>query len=391
MIIPNPNYRLDPDRAIHINGRIGPDMVTQLAPEILKLQRQSRKPISVNIDSPGGMVSSMESILRLLKVSDQDSSKPCQIITTVILHAASAATDLLASGDYATAYPTSTINYRGLRFAEDDPLTIESTSRLLGQLRWGNDMYAWRLAEKIEDRFRLIYARVWPEFPKVRVAEQMSGLTDFDCFLKYIQDRLSFGAKRAWYRALNRYRRYEALFEMVNRPVGRVRNQIEFEGKIIKTIVGFEIKAHKKEPDWTFSVDGGIEAIVDDFFLLREYFRGSSPSRLRDWFESLGKLTIPKEKTDEIEAIQDPEARQQRLEEEVSPVLRRLAAFFVALCHALQEGEAELTATDAYWLGLIDEVIGSDLGSRRTMEEFQPDAPAGKAEFNEQGKTEAAA
>ena len=34
----------------------------------------------------------------------------------------------------------------------------------------------------------------------------------------------------------------------------------------------------------------------------------------------------------------------------------RESSFFVALCHALYEGENELTAMDAVWLGLVDTI-----------------------------------
>jgi enoyl-CoA hydratase/carnithine racemase len=44
--------------------------------------------------------------------------------------------------------------------------------------------------------------------------------------------------------------------------------------------------------------------------------------------------------------------------------------FLVALCHCLQEGENELTAADAYWIGIVDEVYGepSLWGSRQLAE-----------------------
>ena len=46
----------------------------------------------------------MEALLLLLRLSNQDSSGPCRIITAVTSRAASAAADLLSSGDYALAY-----------------------------------------------------------------------------------------------------------------------------------------------------------------------------------------------------------------------------------------------------------------------------------------------
>jgi len=63
---------------------------------------------------------------------------------------------------------------------------------------------------------------------------------------------------------------------------------------------------------------------------------------------------------DELEGIASEEQREERMYEQVKPLLRPLWLFFVALCYALQDEDNELSATDAFWLGLIDEVIGGD-------------------------------
>ncbi|MFN0103185.1 MAG: hypothetical protein ACKV2U_13980 [Bryobacteraceae bacterium] len=56
----------------------------------------------------------------------------------------------------------------------------------------------------------------------------------------------------------------------------------------------------------------------------------------------------------------------------VRPHPQPLWFYRVSLCQALQEGENELTAKDAYWLGLVDEVIGaSHLPSMRFLVEFE--------------------
>jgi hypothetical protein len=77
-----------------------------------------------------------------------------------------------------------------------------------------------------------------------------------------------------------------------------------------------------------------------------------------------------------IRAIKDEKSRTDRLVEVVSPILQPISAFFVALCHTLQEGENELTATDAYWLGIVDEVIGEPLPTTRWIAEYRNDATA---------------
>jgi nitrate/nitrite transporter NarK len=49
---------------------------------------------------------------------------------------------------------------------------------------------------------------------------------------------------------------------------------------------------------------------------------------------------------------------------------------FVSFCRRLQSGDFPMTATEAYWLGLIDEVIGLDLRSPRILVENAPDIPS---------------
>jgi hypothetical protein len=52
--------------------------------------------------------------------------------------------------------------------------------------------------------------------------------------------------------------------------------------------------------------------------------------------------------------------RHAKIVAKLRPVIQPIWLFFVALCHILQERDNVLTAADAYWLGLIDEVIGLD-------------------------------
>jgi ATP-dependent protease ClpP protease subunit len=168
LIVPQPAYRPNPTRALFLTGEISPELVAQLTPSILRLLHESRDPITVYIvDSPGGSVSSMERILSLLNSSDQDFRTPCQIITVVTERAASAAADLLASGDYAIALPESSILYHGVR----TPLrtaTAEQTSMLAHYLRMSNDYYAMELARKIEFRFTFRFAQLRGDFDKFR-------------------------------------------------------------------------------------------------------------------------------------------------------------------------------------------------------------------------------
>lgn len=387
MNVPHPYYRLNSTRSVHINGVINRELVSRITPQILKLQHLSRDPITVYIDSPGGPVSSMETILRTLKLSDQNSSGPCHIITAVTIRAASAAADLLSSGDYAVAYPHSAILYHGMRTQETNPLTVESTSVLTNLLRRSNDVYAVELARKIDDRFsfRFLFAR--SEFDKVREHYPNQHLSDLECFIEFIDGKLSREARKVWQRAKDRHGRYRELFSTVLKKVkGDVAKMsvAQAESAAIKAIAEFEVKANKGDPSWSFR-DGGIERLTDDFFLFHEYLSGLGGDRLQRWSTNWGKYIVPPDVVKQIDAIADEKERSKKLNETVGPLLEPPTSFFAAFCHALQEGENELTAEDAYWLGLVDEVVGEDhLLCLRHFEENKPDT---KAEQNEQEKT----
>lgn len=376
MIVPHPYYRLNPSRAVHINGAIGRELLSRVTPQILKLQANNRDPITVYIDSPGGHVGNMETVLRMLKLSDQNSSGPCHIITAVTTQAASAAADLLSSGDYAVAYPHSAILYHGMRTQENNPLTLEFTSVLTNILRRSNDIYAVELARKIDDRFSFRFLIARNEFGGIRAKRPNQQLSDLQCFIEFIDEKLSSGARQVWQRAKDRHARYSDLFETVLKrvkgDVGKM-TTAQMEAAAIKAIVDFEVKANKTNSSWSFR-GGGIERLTDDFFLFNEYLSGFGGERLQRWSTNWGKYILSPQVVQEIESIADEKDRTKRMNEAVEPILEPLTSFFAAFCHALQEGENELTASDAYWLGLIDEVVGEDhLLCLRHFEENQPD------------------
>ena|ERR1700693_684851 len=390
---PHPYYRLNPSRAVYINGTINAELLSRVTPEILKLQTISREPITVYIDSRGGSVRLMETILRTLKLSDQDSSEPCHIITCVTTRAASAAADLLSSGDYAIAYPHSAILYHGIRTQESDPLTVESTSILVNMLRRTNDIYAVELARKIDDRFTYKFLIARNGFANIRQKHNNQQLSDLDCFIEFIDERLSTEAQKVWKSAKERHARYSDLFDTV---LQKTKSNIakmtlaQAEAVAIKAIVEFEVKANKINPKWSFR-GGGMERLYEDFFLFNEYLSDLGDQRLQRWATTWGKYILSSDEAKEIDSIADEKERTKKLSEKLAPVLEPLTSFFAALCHALQEGENELTATDAYWLGLIDEVVGEDhLLCLRYFEENPPEPePANEEEQQEKAKGDA--
>lgn len=382
MFVPSPNYRPDPARAVYIDGVIDDKLLSRITPQILRLQAQSRQPITAYIlDSPGGSTSSAQKLFRLLRLSDQSSSGPCRLITVATTTAKSAAADLLSSGDYAIALPGSSLLYHGVRtpglIPALQPLTAERTSLLAHLLRVTNDAYAMELAKRTETRFIFRFIILRQQFKAVRDADPSKALSDLDCFIEIISPKLSEGARKVFSKARLRYDKYQPLLTKfsIKTKAGRQRRTARLEAARIKAIVDFEVSENRSNANWTFK-DGGLGRLVEDFFLVAEYLESQEDERLTQWCKSLGRFALSKEEFAEIDKIPDEESKNEALIKKVQPPIQPLWSFFIALCHALQEDENELTATDAYWLGLVDEVLSDNtLLSPRWFEEWQPDPP----------------
>ncbi|HEY4357573.1 MAG TPA: hypothetical protein VGN16_17610 [Acidobacteriaceae bacterium] len=297
--------------------------------------------------------------------------------------AASAAADLLSAGDYAIAYPDSTIHYHGMRLLGPD-LTAESSPRLNHALRTANDEYARSLARKIELRFFFRYIVNRSEFVSVRGISGQEGWTELDCFIHFVLTKLSPRARPVFERAKARWHRYQALLDHVIRSESRlkigVETSLQKESRHLKAIVDFEVKGNRKNDAWSFR-DEGMSRLAEDFFLLNEYLDASSDERLLSLYKSMGRYMISAEENEVISKITDEGARTNALVGHARSIVQPVWFFFISLCHALQEGENELSANDAYWLGLVDEVMGEELPASRWFEEFDPDAPGPTVAF----------
>lgn len=207
-------------------------------------------------------------------------------------------------------------------------------------------------------------------------------MSDLDCFVALISEKLSEQARELVSRARQRHGRYKSLLDgallvaFKNKSTTLHKRVAQVEAAVIKKIIDFEVANHKADPDWSFH-SGGLSRLNDDFFLLNEYIMSSQSEQFKNICERWGHFALTEEQNAELENIPDEGARKEARLAMVRPKFQPLWSFLIALCHALQEGERNyMTALDAFWLGLIDEVIGANLQSPRLLSEFQPDPPA---------------
>jgi ATP-dependent protease ClpP protease subunit len=155
------------NRAIHIDTVIDDTLIKKLTPLILNLKQESTDPITIGIDSPGGNIQAMQSLLGLLKAPDQDGNRT-QIYTVSTNRTYSAAASLLAFGDYAVAFPHSKILYHDLRYSNIEDLTPSKALRTARELERGNVEFSLTLANQISERLIWVYLDLMKDFANAR-------------------------------------------------------------------------------------------------------------------------------------------------------------------------------------------------------------------------------
>jgi len=193
---------------VYVQGKIDQALVNKLTPDIIRLQSQSRDPITVYIDSEGGRTFHADMLTRLLTASDQDNSRSCRIITVTTGLAASAAADLLCSGGYAIAHAGSVIFFHGVRRSGEE-ITVAVASSIAHSLRRTNERYAIGLADKSIRRLGFRYAWLHGQFDAFRARVGKPQESDIACFVGLISERMSRGGLAVVNRALERNDRYE--------------------------------------------------------------------------------------------------------------------------------------------------------------------------------------
>jgi hypothetical protein len=284
----------------------------------------------------------------------------------------------LSSGNYAIAYPDSNLLYHGVRTPSLTGITVELASFLAESLKISNDRYAMALTRKSEWRFMFRFMGLRGKFEEYRTSTGKPKLSELDCFVQMLRDNISTKAKPVIDQAYKRYQRYNDLITHFLKVATRDKrfmgggSRAYSEGVMLRGIINFEIASNKKKKDWTFQ-DGGLVRLTDDFYLLQEYFSSLASDQFKQICGRWARFVLTDTQKAELAALPEPD-RDGKTLEMVRPYFQPLWSFFVALCHALQEGENELSGVDAFWLGLIDEVIGMpSLPMTRYIAEYQAD------------------
>lgn len=365
----DPQFRPDPSRAIHITEPLSESLLTRISEQLLQLRSAAGEPITVFINSPGGSIRILDIIDGLLHSRDPD-GRTARIITVVLGDANSAAATLLALGDYAIAYGHSRMHFHGSRLAAVEDLTAEAASDRAGWLSSMNRSIAMRLAKVVLRRLVLRYVRLQPEIPEAGQRPGLNRANPIALFADCLKQRVSGAGENLLDCAIRHMGRIAKISNTFRKAgVKDTDSRLKADAKVFRAILNLEIQEHGKH-DWCLD-EVGIQEVVADYFLLRDYIFGEHVAHLAVAMDRYGPSFLTEEQFTEFAAKQatDPEEAKRWLRPLIESEVREFWYFTVCLCRYMQQGENSLGATDAYWLGVVDEVLGTELvGARHLME-----------------------
>jgi hypothetical protein len=140
---------------------------------------------------------------------------------------------------------------------------------------------------------------------------------------------------------------------------------IDFEAEILRRIITFEAEKHKRVGNATWNV----YQIIPDFLLLKEYDTGSHHQFYEKIVERFGDAFFTADEAAKLRETKDTPENQRLFSSKVNETILPFCYFAASICFILHQQENPLSAEDAYWLGEVDEIYGSDLPCIRIIEE----------------------
>ena len=317
-------------------------MVEVLAPKIIRLRSESNQPITVYIESPGGVVASYQTIVDLLFSPDLD-GQICRVITVGVGYVASAAAALLCRGDYVLCYPNCVIHCHGTRIRGVE-VTKERAEAISGGLLQLNRGMAGSFLQKASELLPWLHC-----FYREQKFEDLSDLIGKNLSPKNKSIIDETCEKVNYFDELDAYLHAE--------KKGQNLGDVELLQHIFNFVIA---KSSDKSND-------EILSLTREFLWLTKEEEHGFGSK-SDMYSTL-ELICSDQALQSSAEENDPEKARKILREDAFASYFRLwkMAFFTGW--RLVEGENELTSRDAYWLGLVDEIIGTNLQNRRLLVE----------------------
>lgn len=376
--------------SIRITGPIDERLLRRVIPQIQKHRRRSPEgEIVVSIDSEGGLVGAAELIWEALDGPSQNERRPT-IIGIAGSRACSVAAHLLARSDYAIVSRRTLLHFHGTWTRAPAMSALDAASASHG-LYHEDDRMAVRLAPSVLRRLLHTYgihreaiARIRGRAP--REAAFLWGLgardePDVACLVHLLRRRVGKECLPVVSRAFDEFQRIFALrVALERRHLGFLpaRFRKHLHGSAPRRLEAIELRLRAllalieerlfcEGPRADFSPAGVYELALDLEFLTEvadPYFRNDVLGLL---LEDADRFFPERDLAFLLASNAGSRKNRERFDRTFERAHKRLYPawlFARVLCRRLARGENRIPPVAAWWLGLVDEVEGTQLSRR---------------------------
>jgi len=370
--------RPDFESSIFMQGVIDQSMVDRLTPRIMEL-RFSKKAfehveprvpsITMFIDSPGGSPALAWRLLDLIRSPGQDGVSR-SAVAYVTGRAASAAADFTIQADYSYMELGASMLCHGTSLGDNTSLNAQKAQQIAASLQQDNEFYARQLASASFKRLLFRFTTMDEAFVNF-VHEPINGLAGL---VEVLKKKLASEALRE---LVGDSLRQQSQIDQLSKAVYETlksqppANTVsEKETAIFQAILG----QRASDKNWLLS-RGGLEEVSADFWSLQDYYTTQSGS-IRQLASQYKDICLTEDERHHAATFAWANAEAKNLWEmdHATPRIRSLWYFAISLARLLQGKDYEFGALDAYWLGLVDEVVGEELPCMRLLMEAKPDS-----------------
>jgi len=355
----NWNRRPNPKRRVRLEGLLNLKASRQLAKKIKVLQEKSFEPITVDINSGGGEAKAFLKLERIF--SKNGPRRGTGRFVTLAGDAASAAACLLVVGHHACMRKNALVSFHGVigqRFNNGNTLRQEQVLAIALRMDWVNRKIARKMARRIVFRMATRCTKL-PESGKRKFPWVSSGIF-LQNYTQHIKKCLS--SKKLKILLTQSFHQCELLYSSIKSipfaaSSSRDKNFAPMEAKIFKNLISHETKIRKGK-SWTIN-PAAASQIMMEYLRVRELIHGHQMVLIEDLVNGYGKYFLSKKQAANYCKLlaETPMTAKVYLFKATQSYALGLWCFSLAFCHGLLSGEFTISADDAYWLGLIDEVV----------------------------------
>jgi ATP-dependent protease ClpP protease subunit len=353
--------RPGPARTVKISGPLTVAAAKRTIAAIRRLARVSVEPIVLHIQSGGGEVEAFYQLTGVMENLRVHGEK-CKVFT-LARNVRSAATYLLLAGHRAYVLPDAQLGLHGTRGAlpkNGQLFTRETALAMAMRLDRENRSVARILAKRIIFRVAARQRELRP--PHARPATQ-TPLVNLEKLTNRIAKRLtSAQARRLLQESFERLKLVWAVSTSFPTEPRILSSSIlaAQEAKIFQAVIGCELAANRGK-EWRLDATAGAELLMD-YLLAKDFLPGGHLKLAERIARKFGRdyLSAPAAKVYARLQRQSPAQAEAFLIKTTLPHALGLWYFTMTLCHRLLAGDYDLSAQDAYWLGLVDEVLPAE-------------------------------